>query len=295
MDRSGGAGRGRGGPELSGRGGEPGDPWAALERDMVGLLGVPLDENSSFMRGPVEGPAFIREALHSDSSNLCAENGLDLGCDRRWLDLGDLPLYPGVEAFGRIEEAVGRVLQRGARTLILGGDHSITYPILRAHAREHQGLEVLQLDAHPDLYDEFDGNRLAHCCPFARVMEEGLVKRLVQVGVRTATPHQREQAERFGVEMIEMRDWRPDRLPRLDGPLYVTLDLDCLDPAFAPGVSHHEPGGLAAREVIRIIQELPAAPVGADVVELNPRNDPSGVTAMVGAKLVKELLSRMLA
>ena len=86
-----------------------------------------------------------------------------------------------------------------------------------------------------------------------------------------------------------------DELPRFDGPLYVTLDLDCLDPAFAPGVSHHEPGGFSARDVIRIIQELAAPPVGADLVELNPRNDPSGVTAMVGAKLIKELLARMLA
>jgi agmatinase len=272
----------------------PVDASGQLRQGMVGLLGVPLDENSSFMRGPVEGPSSIREALHSDSSNLCAENGLDLGADPRWLDVGDVPLFPGTEAFGRIEEAVERLLDQGARVLTLGGDHSITYPILRAHARKYEGLSVLQLDAHPDLYDEFDGNRFAHCCPFARVMEEGLVRRLVQIGVRTATPHQREQAERFGVEMIEMRDWRPDRLPSFDAPLYVTLDLDCLDPACAPGVSHHEPGGFSTRDVIRIIQDLAVPPVGADVVELNPRNDPSGVTAMVGVKLVKEILARML-
>ena len=121
------------------------------------------------------------------------------------------------------------------------------------------------------------------------------MKRLVQVGVRTATSHQREQAKRFGVEMIEMREWRPGRMPRFEGPLYVTLDLDCLDPAFAPGVSHHEPGGFSVREVIGIMQGLDTAPVGADIVELNPRNDPSGVTAMVGAKLLKEILGRMLA
>jgi len=271
------------------------DVSSDLQRGMVALLGAPLDENSSFMRGPVEAPAVIREALHSDATNLCAESGLDLGCDSRWVDVGDVPLYPGVEAFARIEDTVDRLLDRGARVVTLGGDHSITYPLLRSHARKHEGLSVLQLDAHPDLYDEFNGNRLAHCCPFARVMEEGLVQRLVQVGLRNVTPHQREQAERFGVEMIEMRNWRPDRLPRLDGPLYLTLDLDCLDPAFAPGVSHYEPGGLSTREVIGIIQNLSVPPVGADLVELNPRNDPSGVTAAVGAKLLKEILARMLA
>jgi len=265
-----------------------------LERDMIALLGAPLDENSSFMRGPVEAPAFLREALHSDATNLCAERGLDLGTDPRWVDVGDVPLHTGAEALERIEDVVDRLLDRGARVVTLGGDHSITYPVLRSHARKHDGLSVLQLDAHPDLYDEFNGSRLAHCCPFARVMEEGLVRRLVQVGVRNVTPHQREQAARFGVEMIEMRDWRPERLPRFDAPLYLTLDLDCLDPAFAPGVSHHEPGGLSTREVIGIIQDLSVAPVGADLVELNPRNDPSGVTAATGAKLLKEILARML-
>jgi agmatinase len=266
-----------------------------VQAGSVVVLGVPFDENSSFMRGPVEGPATIREALHSDSTNLCAETGLDLGADDRWKELGDLSLFRGTEALGQVEIAVGSLLEKGARVVTLGGDHSISYPILRAHAEKHPEMEVLQLDAHPDLYDELNGNRYSHACPFARVMEEGLVRRLVQVGVRTATAHQREQAQRFGVEMIEMRDWRPERLPRFEGPLYVTLDLDCLDPAFAPGVSHHEPGGLSVRDVIGILQGLNVAPVGADIVELNPRNDPSGVTAMVGAKLLKEILGRMLA
>ena len=274
--------------EQNGAGADP-------KRGMIALLGAPLDENSSFMRGPVEGPACIREALHSDATNLCAESGLDLGSDKRWRDVGDVPLHPGGETLERIEESVARLLDQGDRVLTLGGDHSITYPILRAHARKHPGLSVLQLDAHPDLYDEFQGNRLAHCCPFARVMEEGLVNRLVQIGVRNVTPHQRAQAKRFGVEMIEMRHWRPERLPCFEGPLYLTLDLDCLDPAFAPGVSHYEPGGLSTRDVIRIIQDLRVPPVGADIVELNPRNDPSGVTATVAAKLLKETLARMLA
>jgi agmatinase len=271
------------------------DKIADLRSGSIAVLGVPFDENSSFMRGPIEGPAGIREALRSDSTNLCSETGLDLSADPRWKEIGDLSLFPGSQALRQIESAVSGLLQRDLRVVTLGGDHSITYPILRAHAHRHDGLEVLQLDAHPDLYDEWTGNRYSHACQFARVMEEGLVRRLVQVGVRAVTPHQREQAKRFDVEMIEMRQWRPDRLPRFAGPLYVTLDLDSLDPAFAPGVSHHEPGGLSVREVIGILQDLSVPPVGADIVELNPRNDPSGVTATVGAKLLKEILGRMLA
>jgi agmatinase len=260
----------------------------------VALLGVPLDENSSFLRGCALGPARVREALRSGASNLCAEDGTDLSSEPRFVDAGDLELPSGPAAMGVIETAVSRLLESGARVLSLGGDHSVTYPIVRAHARRHPGLQVLHLDAHPDLYDEFEGNRLSHACPFARIMEEGLVKRLVQVGIRTLNPHQREQARRFGVEMIEMKDWSSSAALSFDGPVYLTIDLDALDPAFAPGVSHHEPGGLSVRDVLGLLQRSRLPLVGADVVELNPTRDPSGVTAAVAAKLVKELAARLL-
>ena len=102
--------------------------------------------------------------------------------------------------------------------------------------------------AHPDLYEEFEGNRLSHACPFARIMEAGLAKRLVQVGIRTLNRHQREQAEKFGVDMIEMRSLGAFDKLKADGPVYITFDTDVLDPAFAPGVSHREPGGISVRE-----------------------------------------------
>jgi arginase family enzyme len=108
-------------------------------------------------------------------------------------------------------------------------------------------------------------------------------------------PHQRAQAERFGVEVIEMRDWEAGHEVGLRGPIYLSLDMDALDPAFAPGVSHHEPGGLATRDVIQLIQGLQAPIVGADIVELNPRRDPVGITAMTAAKLLKEIAACMIA
>jgi agmatinase len=267
---------------------------AELQPGDVAVIGVPLDKNSSFRRGPALGPAHIRERLHCGSANLTAENGFNLAESRRWRDLGDLVFREDQPEFAVIEAAIGGIVGRGARPLSLGGDHSITYPILRAVARAHPGLTILHIDAHPDLYDELDGNRHSHACPFARIMEEGLTARLVQVGIRTINPLQREQIKRFGVETIEMRNWSFERLPHFEGPLYVSLDLDALDPAFAPGVSHHEPGGFSTREALRIIQSLTAPVVGADIVELNPLADVNAMTAMVAAKLLKEIVGQML-
>jgi len=261
----------------------------------VAVLGVPWDERSSFLRGAALAPPVVRAALRSPSSNLSTESGLDLGAEPRLLDAGDLEVPPGDAALAAIEQGVARVLAGGARVLALGGDHAISYPVVRAQARAHGPLAILHLDAHPDLYDEFAGDRFSHACPFARIMDEGLAGRLVQVGIRTANAHQRAQAARFGVETIAMAAWRPDLALELDGPVYVSLDLDVLDPGFAPGVSHHEPGGLSTREVIGLLQRLRGRVVGADLVELNPARDPAGTTAMVAAKLVKELLARLLA
>ena len=136
------------------------------------------------------------------------ELGVDLGVPGVYEDAGDLEFAfaeAKKNAFAAIEAGVGALLEQGKRPVSLGGDHSITYPIVKALARRYSELTIFHFDAHPDLYDEFEGNRLSHACPFARIMEAGLAKRLVQVGIRTINRHQREQAERFGVEVVEMR------------------------------------------------------------------------------------------
>lgn len=268
---------------------------AAIQPGDLAILGVPWDAHSSFLRGAALAPTQIRATLHNGAMNLCAENGHDLGAEPRWHDLGDLAIPPGDDAaaLAAITGAAAAVLACGGKLLALGGDHASSFPLLRAYGQAHPGLTVLHIDAHPDLYDELDGDRLSHACPFARALEEGLIARLVQVGIRALNPHQRAQAARFGVEIITMREWRPGLDLRLSGPLYVSLDLDALDPAFAPGVSHHEPGGLSTRELLGIIQGLPAL-AGADLVELNPVRDSQGVTAALAAKLVKELATQLL-
>lgn len=265
-----------------------------IESGSVALLGLPWDAMSSFLRGPARAPARIRDALSCPSSNLSTESCRDLGTERRFIDLGDLELPADPSALDRIERAAAAVLERNARFIGLGGDHAVTLGTLRACAERHPKLSVLHFDAHPDLYDELDGNRHSHACPFARALEEGLIGRLVQVGIRTLNPHQREQAERFGVEIVPAQALDAAASLRFAGPLYISVDLDALDPAFAPGVSHPEPGGLSTRQLLDIIQKVEARIISADVVELNPERDLHDLTARVAAKLVKELADRML-
>lgn len=260
------------------------------------LLGVPYDASSSFQRGAAGGPKAIREALWSEAGNTWTEYGIDLR-NAPLDDEGDLVFTDGESnelVRGRIEAAVGRIAGSGRRPLVFGGDHSITYPVLRGFRRHHPRLTILHFDAHPDLYDEFEGDRYSHACPFARSLEDGLTDRLVQVGIRTMTGHQREQARKFGVEVIEMKDWRDGRELGLQGPVYISFDLDALEPGLMPGLAHREPGGFTVRQALSIIQGVGAPLVGADIVELNPSNDPSGISAAVAAKLARELAGQML-
>lgn len=266
----------------------------SFSNGQLALLGIRYDAASSFLRGAADAPPRIREALRSDAANLWTESGIDLGAEGLLLDAGDITPQPGENPVAAIEQATARVLERGLPLLALGGDHSITYPVVRALRRRHPRLAILHFDAHPDLYDEFEGDRFSHACPFARIMEEGLAERLVQVGIRAATGHQREQAARFGVEVVPMGEWRDDLPLAFDVPLYISFDLDALDPAFAPGVSHPEPGGFSTRQVIDALRRLDARVVGADMVEYNPARDPLGPTAVVAAKLLKEIAAKLL-
>jgi agmatinase len=165
----------------------------------------------------------------------------------------------------------------------------VSFPAIAGLAQVYGPLEILHFDAHTDLYDDFEGDPLSHASPFARIMESGHARRLVQVGIRTLNRHTSEQAERFGVEIVEMRHFAADAVPIPGAPLYISIDLDGFDPAFAPGVSHHEPGGLSVRDVLNVLARVRSPIVGADVVELNPARDVHGVTATLAAKLVKEL------
>jgi len=259
----------------------------------VAVAGICYDGQSSFMPGAAGAPDRIRAAYHSDSTNQCCENGFDLANVDWFADAGNRRPDPGGNWRAEIEGFAAELLSRRMRTIFLGGDHSISYPLVRAHADSYADLTILHLDAHADLYDSFAGSRYSNACPFARIMEENLAQKLIQAGIRTLTPHQREQADRWNVEVCEMKDRRSFKLPQSRTPLYLSLDLDVLDPAFAPGVSHPEPGGYSTREVVDIIQAIDAPLIGADIVEYNPLKDPTGITALVAVKLLKEIAAKM--
>ena len=266
-----------------------------LKRNDVALIGILSDGNSSYQKGAAKAPGYIRRALHCESSNHCSELGIDLADNSSFIDVGDREVADGTENFLAIEADIGQILARGALPLVLGGDHAVSYPVIRAINRIHGPVNILHFDAHPDLYDNFEDNPYSHASPFARIMENGLASRLVQVGIRTLNRHQREQAQRFGVEIHEMKDLDAGAVGQdFDGPVYISCDMDALDPAFAPGVSHHEPGGLTVREVLGIVQRLTNRIVGADIVEYNPDRDINDMTAMVAAKLLKEFAGKML-
>ncbi|MDW7759921.1 MAG: agmatinase [Acidobacteriota bacterium] len=260
----------------------------------IAVLGVPFDEKSSYLRGAWGGPRAIRAVSTGKCYCAYTELGVDLEADTVLVDLGDVDVSGDPDkTFALTEKAVAGIVGRGAAPIVLGGDHSITYPVVKAVAEKYGRLDILHFDAHPDLYDALYGDRLSHACPFARILEDGLAENLVQVGVRVILTEHRETARKHNVRMIEMKDI--DAAPALSfaNPLYISFDLDALDPAFAPGVSHHEPGGLSTRQALRIIQSLKGRIVGCDVVELNPDRDPSGITAAAAFKIIKEIAGRI--
>lgn len=185
------------------------NPTVDLKPNMLVLLGVCWDENSSFMRGPAEAPPAIRAALHSGSANLTAESGVDFGDNPRFVDAGDMVIEEGAAAFMGIEQGVKTVVGAGALPLILGGDHAISYPVFRAVAGRYGPgtVSILHFDAHPDLYDVFEGNRLSNACPFARILEEGLAKRLVQVGIRCLNAPSKNRPGASACKCMKPRRW----------------------------------------------------------------------------------------
>lgn len=262
-----------------------------IEKNDIILVGVPFDSNSSFLRGS----AFAWESLWSfanaGSSNWSSESGTDISEEKRVKIYGKIKTK---DYFG-IEDEIKEILEKNAKIISIGGDHSITFPIVKAFAKFFRDLEILHFDAHPDLYEKYEDSIYSHACTFSRIMEEGLARRVISTGIRASTPHQTAQSKKFGVEFITMENLESIFKLKFQNPLYISIDIDCLDPAFAPGVSHPEPGGLSTRELLNIIKRI-RTPflVGADIVEFNPVKDTNEITSAVIFKILKELISKFL-
>ena len=253
------------------------------------LQGILYDEKSSFLQGPALAPPLIREAYHSNSANYYAENDIEVTPDS-FMDMGDF----SIKTYYEITTITQKHLKNGCPVLTLGGDHSITYPIVKAFHDQLGPISILHIDAHCDLYTDFEGDPFSHACPFYNIMSKNLAKDLTQVGIRTLNKEQRENGKKLGVNIVEMKAIDEFKMPAYDRPIYLSVDIDALDPAFAPGVSHHEPGGLTTRQLVQIIQDIPVPLLGADIVEYNPTRDINGMTAMVCAKILREISAKML-
>lgn len=253
------------------------------------IQGIKFDEKSSFQKGSRLAPPIIREALNCGSHNLFAENGISIE-NSMIEDKGDFD----ISKYFDIEEITRNHIDFNDKIFTLGGDHSITFPIIKAIHKEYSVLDILHIDAHADLYDKYEDDKYSHACPFARIMEHGLAARLVQVGIRTLNTHQAEQAKKYNVEIHQMKNLDLSKIPRFNNPLYISLDMDGFDPAFAPGVSHPEPGGLSSRQVIDIIQSIKTEVIGADITEYNPNRDFQKMTAFLAAKMMKEIIGKMM-
>jgi len=256
------------------------------------LVGCPLDLTSTFRSGSDAAPAAIRAA--SDSIETYSPLlDLDLS-DRPFADLGDLPLDPrSLDAsLASIEGVVSNIAKAGARPLCLGGEHTITLPIVTALDKIHHEFVILHLDAHTDLRTQYEGSAINHATVIRRLHEVVGPGRLIQMGIRSGTRGEFAWMREQGTLM----SWAPGRenilLERIrERPVYLTVDLDVLDPACFPGTGNPEAGGWFYRDMERLFLVLDEVElIAADVVELNPGLDPSQVSAITASKVVRELL-----
>jgi len=262
----------------------------------VNLLGVPLDCTTSFRPGTRFGPHSVR--LHSDALESYSP-ALELDMDDFSIgDLGDLALPPGGlrRSLEMIEEAVAAVYADSSRRLlILGGEHLLTLPVISSLVKVWPELRVIQLDAHLDLRDQYEGEKLSHATVMnhvLRLLEPGA---LFQVGVRSGTREEFRLARSLSPGAPFAVGQMSEVVERVRGyPCYLTLDLDVVDPGFLPGTGAPEPGGITSGELLEAIGRLRGLfIVGCDVVELSPPYDPSGASALLAAKVTRELLLLM--
>jgi agmatinase len=271
------------------------------------VYGIPFDTATSYRTGPRFGPEGIRSA----SALLRPYNpalGVNVVEALSIVDYGDFPVSPGdtERTYGQVEQALAPLVEAGVFPLALGGDHSVTLAELRVLARRHGPLALVQLDAHGDTWDEYFGQRFFHGTTFKRALEEKLIEpsASVQAGLRGSlySPDDLDSARDMGFAVLpcdQLREFGPGRFASLvrervgRRPVFLSFDIDVLDPAFAPGTGTPEVGGLSSAEALSVLRALRGIDlVGADVVEVSPPYDgPGQPTALAAANVAYELLS----
>jgi len=280
----------------------------ALDGVDVAVLGVPLDQGVTNRVGARYGPRAIREASQIYGPFLRAEEGIydvELGrcklARTRIVDYGDVPVAPTLSEFNLnlVTLHVQEILKHDVFPVVLGGDHSITFPVVRAF--EGRRLSVVHFDTHLDFMDEVAGVRLCHANPMKRISELGHVEGITQIGIRGLLNPEFivEEAVKYGSRIITAEEairngsrWVLEQIPESEN-IYVTIDIDVLDPSVAPGTGTPEPGGFTYLQMREMLTALPEKGnvVGFDIVEVNPLYDPAGVTAQVAARLIIDFLA----
>jgi agmatinase len=271
----------------------------------VMIFGAPFDGGTSYRPGARFGPKGVRQAS-ALTRGFHPDPGLDLFAELRCCDGGDVAVVPMSipESLARIEAKVAEIAAAGAVPAMIGGDHTCTLAPLRALAKLHGPLALVHFDAHSDTYGPAWGHDIHHGTIFRNAVEEGLLRpeHVVQLGIRgpLTEAHDLAFAEKHGFDivMVEAIKRSPqevkDKLARFStrGPVYVSFDMDSLDPAYAPGTGTPVPGGLTSFEALDLLRALSGVNiVGMDVVEISPDHDPSGNTALVAATVLSQLLA----
>jgi agmatinase len=277
-----------------------------LENADAAILGAPFDTGATFRAGARFGPESIRSASHllrryNPSLDVAIFDHLSI------IDYGDVPVVPGYieESYRRIEQGLEPIHRAGVTPTVLGGDHSIALPELRAAAAVHGPLALVQFDSHPDTWDSYFGERHTHGTPFRRAVEEGLLdtSRSIQVGMRGSIYDRGDwdDAREMGFDLVPTDEVRELGIPRVidricgrtgDAKVYVSFDVDFVDPAYAPGTGTPEIGGFTSREAQEFVRGLAGLEiVGCDVVEVYPAYDHAQITALLAANVAHEFLS----
>jgi guanidinobutyrase len=271
----------------------------------VAFVGIPMDIGTSNRPGTRLGPRQIR-----DESRMLRPYNMATGAapfdHLHCADIGDVAIntFDLKKSVDIITDAYDRILATGALPLTMGGDHTLTWPILRAIRKKHGPVALIHVDAHADINDTMFGEKVAHGCPFRRAFEDGCLinDKVFQIGLRGTgySPEDFDWGRRNGWTVIQAEDcWHRSLKPLMadirakigDAPVYLSYDIDSLDPAFAPGTGTVEPGGLTIWQGLEIIRGCAGLNlIGGDLVEVSPPYDPSGNTALIGANLLYEML-----
>lgn len=270
------------------------------------IVGIPFDTASSYRSGSRFGPSAIRSISAMMKPNNVI-HGVNILEELKGADYGDININPGyiLPTYEAIEREMQPIVDAGIIPIGLGGDHSVTLAEMRAVFKKHGKLAMVHFDSHADINDEVFGEKYNHGTPFRRSLEEGIVdaSRSIQIGMRGSLydPNEHQMARDLGYELIpahEMFKLEPKELARRikervgDSPVFLTFDIDFVDPAFAPGTGTPEVGGPSSREVLNILRELKGLNfVAFDVVEVLPAYDSGEITALLAANVCFEFIS----